>query len=176
MVMKKPEDSHESEDIGEIDNTSLSLVQLLNHRLPRLLFCFSFLAASAAASAFSASAEEDYKEKNKRMKKVVWETRMDWMQNGQKCWNGTWRAIVMPAGDIALYNIKTDEKPPPIHPTEIRTPISPSSAVELNTTRVLANYASKAGEYYVDAWLINAIMAVYDESKEGVRVEGALSK
>nr|CAD7587657.1 unnamed protein product [Timema genevievae] len=32
-------------------------------------------------------------------------------------------------------------KPPPVHPTEIRTSISPSSAVELNTTSALANYA-----------------------------------
>nr|CAD7575046.1 unnamed protein product [Timema californicum] len=32
-----------------------------------------------------------------------------------------------------------------IHPTEIRTSISPSSAVELNTTSALANYATKAG-------------------------------
>nr|CAD7424824.1 unnamed protein product [Timema monikensis] len=32
----------------------------------------------------------------------------------------------------------------PVHPTEIRTSISPSSAVELNTTSALANYASEA--------------------------------
>nr|CAD7568500.1 unnamed protein product [Timema californicum] len=32
-------------------------------------------------------------------------------------------------------------KPPPVHPTEIRTSISSSSAVERNTTSVLANYA-----------------------------------
>nr|CAD7430493.1 unnamed protein product [Timema monikensis] len=32
-----------------------------------------------------------------------------------------------------------------IHPTKIRTSISPSSAVELNTTSVLANYATEAG-------------------------------
>nr|CAD7265618.1 unnamed protein product [Timema shepardi] len=38
------------------------------------------------------------------------------------------------------------EKPPPVHPTEIRTSISPSSAVELNTTSVLANYATEAGK------------------------------
>nr|CAD7198043.1 unnamed protein product [Timema douglasi] len=31
-----------------------------------------------------------------------------------------------------------------VHPTEIRTSISPSSAVELNTTSALANYATKA--------------------------------
>nr|CAD7401264.1 unnamed protein product [Timema poppensis] len=33
---------------------------------------------------------------------------------------------------------------PPIHPTEIRTSISLSSAVELNTTSVFANYATEA--------------------------------
>nr|CAD7432963.1 unnamed protein product [Timema monikensis] len=32
----------------------------------------------------------------------------------------------------------------PVHPTEIRTSISPSSAVELNTTSALANYATEA--------------------------------
>nr|CAD7260096.1 unnamed protein product [Timema shepardi] len=35
-------------------------------------------------------------------------------------------------------------KTTPVHPTEIRTPISPYSAVELNTTCALANYATKA--------------------------------
>nr|CAD7265208.1 unnamed protein product [Timema shepardi] len=43
------------------------------------------------------------------------------------------------------------EKPPSVHPTEIRTSISPSSAVELNTTSVLANYATEAkGENLCD--------------------------
>nr|CAD7259420.1 unnamed protein product [Timema shepardi] len=35
-------------------------------------------------------------------------------------------------------------KPPLVHLTEIRTSISPSSAVELNTTSALANYATEA--------------------------------
>nr|CAD7571037.1 unnamed protein product [Timema californicum] len=43
----------------------------------------------------------------------------------------------------ALANYATEEKPPPVHPTEIRTSISPSSAVELNTTSKLANYATE---------------------------------
>nr|CAD7194231.1 unnamed protein product [Timema douglasi] len=34
--------------------------------------------------------------------------------------------------------------PSPVHPTEIRTSISPSSAAELNTTSALANYATEA--------------------------------
>nr|CAD7430629.1 unnamed protein product [Timema monikensis] len=37
-------------------------------------------------------------------------------------------------------------KPPPVHPTEIRTSISPSSAFELNTSSALANSASEAGK------------------------------
>ncbi|CAG2053364.1 unnamed protein product [Timema podura] len=41
---------------------------------------------------------------------------------------------------------RQQEKPPPVHPTEIRTSISPSSAVELNTTGALANYAIEAAE------------------------------
>nr|CAD7199485.1 unnamed protein product [Timema douglasi] len=44
----------------------------------------------------------------------------------------------------AVYD-KLQEKPSPVHPTEIRTLISPSSAVELNTTSALANYATEAG-------------------------------
>nr|CAD7573770.1 unnamed protein product [Timema californicum] len=37
------------------------------------------------------------------------------------------------------------ENSPPVDPTEIRTSISPSSAVELNTTSALANYATEGG-------------------------------
>nr|CAD7393960.1 unnamed protein product [Timema cristinae] len=47
-----------------------------------------------------------------------------------------------------LYPYK-DELPPEqiaLNPTEIRTSISPSSAVELNTTSTLANYATKKDE------------------------------
>nr|CAD7205201.1 unnamed protein product [Timema douglasi] len=41
-----------------------------------------------------------------------------------------------------MTRTKMQGKPPPVHPTEIRTSISPSSAVELNTTsNALANYA-----------------------------------
>nr|CAD7570393.1 unnamed protein product [Timema californicum] len=38
-------------------------------------------------------------------------------------------------------------KTPPVHPTEIRTSISPSSAAELNTTSALANYATECFFY-----------------------------
>ncbi|CAG2054662.1 unnamed protein product, partial [Timema podura] len=45
------------------------------------------------------------------------------------------------------------EKPPPVHPTEIRTSISPSSVVELNTTSVLANYATESLAEEVEPYL-----------------------
>nr|CAD7194308.1 unnamed protein product [Timema douglasi] len=44
-----------------------------------------------------------------------------------------------------FYSPPNPEKPSPVHPTEIRTSISPYSAVEqLNTTNALANYATEA--------------------------------
>nr|CAD7585957.1 unnamed protein product [Timema genevievae] len=49
-----------------------------------------------------------------------------------------------------------EEKPLPVHPTEIRTSISPSSAVELNTTSALANYAT---EVAVDVTFLQACYA-----------------
>nr|CAD7575847.1 unnamed protein product [Timema californicum] len=50
-------------------------------------------------------------------------------------------ACAMPPTRIPTEN---QEKPRPVHPIEIRTSISPSSAVELNTTSALANYATEA--------------------------------
>nr|CAD7263612.1 unnamed protein product [Timema shepardi] len=47
-----------------------------------------------------------------------------------------------PTATEELYG--PQEKPPPVNPTEIRTSISPSSAVELNTTSALTNYATEA--------------------------------
>nr|CAD7196170.1 unnamed protein product [Timema douglasi] len=49
------------------------------------------------------------------------------------------RKLHMPALNLN----ENKEKSPPVHPTEIRTSISPSSAVELNTTSALANYATE---------------------------------
>nr|CAD7401684.1 unnamed protein product [Timema poppensis] len=46
---------------------------------------------------------------------------------------------------LSLGERKSEEKLPPVHPTEIRTSISPSSAVELNTTSVLDSYATEVG-------------------------------
>nr|CAD7589845.1 unnamed protein product [Timema genevievae] len=49
----------------------------------------------------------------------------------------------IPSAAEAMDHIQ-EEKPPPVHPTEIRTSISPSSMVWLNTTGALANYAIEA--------------------------------
>nr|CAD7260392.1 unnamed protein product [Timema shepardi] len=43
------------------------------------------------------------------------------------------------------------EKPPSVHPIEIQTSISPSSAVELNTTSALANYATEADKHITES-------------------------
>ncbi|CAG2056931.1 unnamed protein product, partial [Timema podura] len=47
-------------------------------------------------------------------------------------------------------NGKPFRKITPVHPTEILTLISPSSAIELNTTSALANYATEAEDDDVD--------------------------
>nr|CAD7568042.1 unnamed protein product [Timema californicum] len=44
------------------------------------------------------------------------------------------------------HHVADTEKPPPVHPTKTRTSISPSSAIQLNTTSALANYATEAGQ------------------------------
>nr|CAD7575620.1 unnamed protein product [Timema californicum] len=51
----------------------------------------------------------------------------------------------IPHSPVKVSKSLSVEKPPPVNPTEIRTSISPSSAVELNTTSALANYATEAG-------------------------------
>ncbi|CAG2057618.1 unnamed protein product [Timema podura] len=56
------------------------------------------------------------------------------------------------------------EKPPPVHPTEIRTSISPSSAVELNTTSALANYATE-----VDGLLLVLVVLLSLTSSQELR-------
>nr|CAD7571143.1 unnamed protein product [Timema californicum] len=52
------------------------------------------------------------------------------------------RALLRARADIRRED---EEKPPPVHPTEIKTSISSSSAAELNMTSALANYATKRG-------------------------------
>nr|CAD7433000.1 unnamed protein product [Timema monikensis] len=54
--------------------------------------------------------------------------------------------------------------PPPVHPTEIRTSISPSSAVELKATSALDNYATEASpKPIVKHWLYSKTF--HDEFK-----------
>nr|CAD7568700.1 unnamed protein product [Timema californicum] len=48
-------------------------------------------------------------------------------------------------GEIEV-RISVGKNHPQFNPTEIRTSISPSSVVELNTTSVLANYTTEAGK------------------------------
>nr|CAD7575959.1 unnamed protein product [Timema californicum] len=68
------------------------------------------------------------------------------------------------AGSEPAFALRESGKPfrktlPPVHPTEIRTSISPSSAVELNTTSALANYATEAGNHR-DNIMIQACMSM----------------
>nr|CAD7439947.1 unnamed protein product [Timema bartmani] len=51
--------------------------------------------------------------------------------------------------DVPL-NYSLDKERRYVHLTEIRTSIIPSSAVELNTTSALANYATEAGHMSID--------------------------
>nr|CAD7574309.1 unnamed protein product [Timema californicum] len=51
--------------------------------------------------------------------------------------------LISPSNSVLIETNEIKEKPRPVHPTEVRTSISPSSAVELNTTSALANYATK---------------------------------
>nr|CAD7570305.1 unnamed protein product [Timema californicum] len=50
--------------------------------------------------------------------------------------------------NVVFINLTLNEIEKAVHSTEIRTSISPSSAVELNMTDALANYATEAGNTY----------------------------
>ncbi|CAG2054906.1 unnamed protein product [Timema podura] len=58
--------------------------------------------------------------------------------------------------------------PPPVHSTEIRTLISPSSAVELNTTSALTNYAIEAEWSVPGACHVRAIPLAYCHFKKPI--------
>nr|CAD7574353.1 unnamed protein product [Timema californicum] len=71
-------------------------------------------------------------------------------------WNGSgWEEVITPREWRRVHEtqqlsdshmtICKEKNHPPVHPTEIRTSIPPFSAVELNTTSALANYATEAG-------------------------------
>nr|CAD7261010.1 unnamed protein product [Timema shepardi] len=75
--------------------------------------------------------------------KVLWDTSDKNFKDRRACsiaWEkGEWKTI-------------WGKKTPPVHPTEIRTSISPYSAVELNTTSALANYATEADAAVKKKW------------------------
>nr|CAD7577895.1 unnamed protein product [Timema californicum] len=58
---------------------------------------------------------------------------------------GSAQIRTLSAKEIEGMRVACKGKPPPVHPTEIRTSISPSSAVKLITTSALVNYATEAG-------------------------------
>nr|CAD7432473.1 unnamed protein product [Timema monikensis] len=62
--------------------------------------------------------------------------------------------------------------PPPVHPTEIRTSISPSSAVGLNTTSALANYATEAAasRQSADSGSAHSTINIVEQHRPATRV------
>nr|CAD7574927.1 unnamed protein product [Timema californicum] len=60
-----------------------------------------------------------------------------------KAYKGGLGGLVRDDALEAFYTSLGQEKPPLVQPTEIRTSISPSSAVELNTNSALADYATE---------------------------------
>nr|CAD7429544.1 unnamed protein product [Timema monikensis] len=88
-----------------------------------------------------------------RANRKRWRCELRWSRHGRLRQHGLWAGPAAEregeaAGASAKERYKADgtEKPPPVHLTEIRTSISSSSAVELNTTSALANYTTEAGE------------------------------
>nr|CAD7573799.1 unnamed protein product [Timema californicum] len=72
---------------------------------------------------------------------------LDVRENGVTCCQGI-RKVELEEVNPHLCGGRVENhlgKTTPVHPTEIRTSISPSSAVERNTTRALANHATEAG-------------------------------
>nr|CAD7430611.1 unnamed protein product [Timema monikensis] len=65
-------------------------------------------------------------------------------------------------------------KPPPVHPTEIRTSISLSSAAELNMTSALANYTTGTG--YVKLGIEKVEFEEVNPHLRGVRVKDHIGK
>nr|CAD7438645.1 unnamed protein product [Timema bartmani] len=81
---------------------------------------------------------------------VVLSYRLDWHLIRRAYFafiNAAWCGLISHFPGVVsrmLYLLHVNEKPPPVHPTEIRTSTSPSPAVELNTTSALVNYATEA--------------------------------
>nr|CAD7265071.1 unnamed protein product [Timema shepardi] len=61
-----------------------------------------------------------------------------------------------------------NKPPPPVHPTMIRTSISPSLAAELNTTSALANYATEAGNVHRALKLTDELLEILPNHERAV--------
>nr|CAD7257110.1 unnamed protein product [Timema shepardi] len=75
--------------------------------------------------------------------------------------------------DMTASILKIKEKPPLVHPNEIRTSISPFSAVELNTTSALADYATES-DVKISASAVDRLYA--DLLARSDRISGDLQK
>nr|CAD7448405.1 unnamed protein product [Timema bartmani] len=75
---------------------------------------------------------------------------------------------------VILKNIPVIYLAIPVHPTEIQTSISPSSAVELNTTSVLANYATEEGSHDSGSYSLTRNSPISPDSLPLVRSLGRL--
>nr|CAD7202878.1 unnamed protein product [Timema douglasi] len=65
-------------------------------------------------------------------------------------------------------NLGNKPTPTPVHPTKIRTSISPSSAAELNTTSALANYATEAGNVHRALKLTDELLEILPNHERAV--------
>nr|CAD7401692.1 unnamed protein product [Timema cristinae] len=100
-----------------------------------------------------------------RANRKRWRCELRWSRHGRLRQHGLW------AGPAAE---REGEAAGAIHLTEIRTSISPSSAVELNTTSALANYTTEAGDvpvkecgtpcFSLSSYKLDAINLVLDYS------------
>nr|CAD7568710.1 unnamed protein product [Timema californicum] len=124
----------------------ISLASFATHNIPCVptLFLNDYLVMDTPPS-MSESAIPQYKERLSALKSSVCVRVRGYTEDEDKSLKTYQLSHVNTAVKMSSSSSDKREKPPPVHPTEIRTSISPSSAVELNTTSVLANYATEAG-------------------------------